>query len=132
MLATSSANLALATDLAMQLPVRPDVRGTKTPVPEAHYRDEAYKKILPPTILGHDVGLARKVANQWIAADGKAVIPILQAWIDSGETDEAIALARSIAEKPERAVGFLAIAHELLNKAGAPMQELSSIALSGY
>jgi tetratricopeptide (TPR) repeat protein len=130
MVASSAANLALAKDLAIQLPLRPDMPGSKTPVAETHYRDEAYMKILPSAITAHNIGLAREVANQWKAADSKAAIPILQLWMDSGETDEAIVLARSITEKPERVLGFLAIAHELLNRAGAPLPELSSIALS--
>ena len=121
LVATAGASFRIAKELALALPVRPLAAKLPSKTPAVvHYRDEAYGKILLATIRAHDVSGANDAARLWREVDNRAGPEIVEAWLDAGRTDDAVAAAREIEDVPQRVKTLLVLARDLLNNAGAP------------
>lgn len=122
MTASSGITFKLAREFALELPVRPEA-GPRAPGNSSgvHYRDEGYNRILSTAIRAHNVGLAREMAELWKAEGGSSDVPVVNAWLNADQPDEAIAFARKIDDSPSKIRALLNIAQTLLDRAGAPV-----------
>lgn len=109
---------------AQKLPLRPQpipgVQRRPTPL-GLHFNDEAFGKILRAAIQSKNAPIANETVEIWTKSGGKVGSEVVNAWLEAGQTAEAIAAARSIKESDSRISALLSLAQHLLNDAGAPI-----------
>jgi len=118
-----------AIELALRLPSRPRfVQGLRRPPTPAgaHYKDEAFDKILNAAIHVRNVQILNAAAAAWKKSGDNVGSAVVDAWLAHGGTNEAIAAARGIEDADARVSALLSLARNLLDDAGAPVFRLRS------
>ncbi len=119
-----SATFDLALDLARLSPPHPKpVNGVypKGYFEEHQTQDDAYRLIFNTAVKARDLADARRSAQKWHESSSDlADNGIVTAWVEDGKIDEALAYARELKDRGERASALLDLAQEWLDSAGAP------------
>jgi hypothetical protein len=122
---SSNATFDSALKLATQVPPRPTLAANRV-YPKnyfsGHFRDGAYSRVFESAMTVSNLDIARKTVDLWRTSDAFGVQgDIATAWFDAGRRDEAIAYARSLKDRTDRAVTLVRLARRLLDQAGAPL-----------
>jgi hypothetical protein len=122
--ANLSATFDLALDLARLAP--PHSKPVNGVYPKGYFeehqrQEDVYRLIFSTAVKARDLPDARKAGQRWHESSaGAANRGIVTNWVEDGRMDEALAYARGISDRGERAAALLDLAEEWLNTAGAP------------
>jgi hypothetical protein len=123
-----TSNLSAAFDLALDLArlAPPHPKPINGVYPKGYFednqtQDDAYRLIFNTAVKARDLPDARRSAQRWHESSSDlADSGIVTGWVEDGKMDEALAYARDLKDRGERASALLDLSQEWLDSAGAP------------